>query len=204
MRRDRFRGHIAGVGSSSGVRLVVGHWRESPLGVFTDVMVATRTGERVLLAPSTEVADYVGATYTFDRVEIGPVVLTGDGREWHVSAPALDLRLRLGTRPLLGRLLGLVPPRLAAAPSWTLLTDPVSRVVLRGVRTRGSAGGGRREFYGATDLRRIEAIEGTWEGRPLGVLGWVVPDPRFGFGSTPERPSVTAVVTTVQLPARHV
>ena len=49
--RHRFHGEIAGVGSSSGVRVVVGHWRESPLGTFADVMLAEPDGTRVLLAP---------------------------------------------------------------------------------------------------------------------------------------------------------
>ena len=44
MRRDRFSGRIAGVGSGSGVRVVVGHWVDSPLGSFTDVMVAEPDG----------------------------------------------------------------------------------------------------------------------------------------------------------------
>ena len=50
--RLRFAGRIAGVGSTSGVRVVVGHWHSSPLGAFADVMVETASGHRVLLAPS--------------------------------------------------------------------------------------------------------------------------------------------------------
>ncbi len=71
--RHRFHGEIAGVGSSSGVRVVVGRWRESPLGTFADVMLAETDGTRVLLAPEEAVADFVSTTYRFDRVEIGPV-----------------------------------------------------------------------------------------------------------------------------------
>ena len=71
--RHRFHGEIAGVGSSSGVRVVVGHWRESPLGTFADVMLSEPDGTRVLLAPEDAVADFVSTTYRFDRVEIGPV-----------------------------------------------------------------------------------------------------------------------------------
>ena len=55
----RFRGAIAGVGSTSGVRVVVGRWDESPYGAFADVMVETVSGHRVLLAPTAEVADFV-------------------------------------------------------------------------------------------------------------------------------------------------
>lgn len=199
--RDRFRGHIAGAGSTSGVRVVVGHWDQSPLGRFTDVMLAEADGTRHLLAPSHEVADYVASTYTFDQVTIGPVAARATATGWDVEAPGLTLRLTVGSRTALGRLLRLVPRRLAEAPGWTRVTDPVARRVLRGVRTRGSAGGGRREYYGATDLRRVTSLEGRWSGQDLGALAPVSPEPDFGFGSTPERPSVTTVVTTVELPA---
>ena len=197
MTRDRFTGAIAGAGSTSGLRAVVGRWRESPLGAFADVMVATAEGERVLLAPSDEVADYVGSTYSFDRVELGPVSVTG-ADEWSVLGPGLALRLRVGRRTPLGWLLRGQPHALATSPGWTRVTDPGSRVVLPGVRTRGTAGGGRREFYGATDVHRVTSLAGTWEGTDLGTISPVAPEPGFGFGSTPRRPSVTSVVTTVE------
>ena len=65
-----FTGHIAGAGSSSGLRIVVGSWHESPFGAFADVMLQTADDERVLLAPDDEVAEFVASTYRFDRVEV--------------------------------------------------------------------------------------------------------------------------------------
>ena len=199
MPRQLFSGAIAGVGSSSGVRVVVGRWQSSPLGAFADVMLAEPDGTRVLLAPSAEVAEFVSTTYHFDRVEIGPVEVTGGDTRWQVTAPGLVLDLDLGPRPVLGWLLRLVPQRLATAPAWAAVTDPVARVLLRGVRTRGTAGNGRREYYGATDLHGVTSASGTWRGGDLGRLAPVTPEPGFGFGSTPRRPSVTALVTTVVL-----
>jgi hypothetical protein len=197
--RHRFTGSIAGVGSDSGVRVVVGRWDQSPLGTFADVMLAEPDGTRVLLAPDDAAADFVSTTYHFDRVEIGPVRIEQSGVDWHVLAPGLDLTFRTGSRSPLGWVLRLVPTRLATAPAWARLTDPVARVVLRGVRTRGTAGSGRREYYGATDLHRITELSGTWHGADLGSLAPVTPEPAFGFGSTPQRPSVTAIVTTVDV-----
>ena len=201
--RHRFDGSIAGLGSTSGVRVVVGQWQRSPLGAFADVMLAEPDGTRVLLAPDEHVAEFVSTTYRFDRVQIGPVDVeierASDHPSWHVVAPGLEITFDVGRRPALGWLLGLVPEQLATAPVWARLTDPVARVVLRGVRTRGSAGNGRREFYGATDLHRVRALRGTWQGTGLGALAPVSPDPGFGFGSTPRRPSVTRIVTTVDV-----
>jgi hypothetical protein len=189
----RFRGHIAGVGTTSGVRVVVGRWDESPLGAFADVMVETRSGHRVLLAPTEEVAEFVAATYSFDEVRIEPIAVDG----WVLASPSLSLRLVVGRRTALGRLLRLVPRRVAESPGWCTVTDPVARVVLRGVRTRGSAGNGRREWYGATDVHAVESVTGRFDGADLGTLAAVEPAPRFGFSSTPRRPAVTAVLTTV-------
>ncbi|HET7356406.1 MAG TPA: hypothetical protein VFJ09_06985 [Nocardioidaceae bacterium] len=193
MTRTRFRGEIAGVGSSSGTRVVVGRWVASPLGSFTDAMVETALGHRLLVAPSPEVAQFVRATYSFDEVRIEEVATEG----WSVRSASLALDLTSGRRTLLGRLLRLVPVRLAASPAWCTVTDPVARILLRGVRTRGSAGEGRRERYGATDHHAVTAMSGSFDGVDLGELRPVLPAPRFGFSSTPARPSITRVVTTV-------
>lgn len=195
--RLEFAGQIAGIGSASGVRVVVGRWERSPWGPFSDVMLAEPDGTRVLLAPTDQVAEFVSQTYVFDRVETGPVEATVTAAGWRIKAPGLELNLQLGRRTPLGHVLRLVPARVAAAPAFALLTDPVARVVLRGVRTRGSAGNRREEFYGATDLWSVRSIAGSWQGSALGALERVWPEPRFGFGSTPARPSVTTLVTTV-------
>lgn len=200
MTRQRFEGAIAGVGATSGVRVVVGRWERSPLGAFADAMVATAEGRRILLAPSHEVADFVASTYSFDEVRIEPFDVTGEG-SWQVRSPSLSLDLVVGRRTWLGRLLRLVPRRLATSPAWCTVTDPVARLVLRGVRTRGSAGHGRREFYAATDHRAVRSATGTFDAADLGRLAPVRPEPGFGFSSTPAMPSVTSLVTTVELPS---
>lgn len=196
--RDRFTGRIAGVGSTSGVRVVIGRWDDGPWGSFADLMVEDRSGHRVLVAPDARVRDFVSATYTFDEVSLEPVVVTDTADGWRVRSNSLSLDLTLGGPTALGRLLSLIPPTIATAPAWCAITDSVARVVMRGVRTRGSAGGDRREWYGATFVRAITAISGEWRGADLGVLAPIDPPCRFGFSSTPRRPAVTSVVTTVE------
>lgn len=196
--RQTFRGQIAGIGSTSGTRVVVGHWLETPLGAFGDAMVETAAGHRVLLAPRQEVADFIAATYSFDEMRIEPCTVSADERAWHVRSDSLELDLEIGRRTALGLALRSVPGRVATSPAWCTLTDPVARVVLRGVRTRGTAGGRRREWYGATDTHRVVSIGGTFDGSDLGQLCDVDPPCRFGFSSTPRSPSVTDVLTTVE------
>lgn len=193
----RFRGAIAGTGSRSGVRVVVGHWTSTPLGPFADAMVETADGHRLLLAPRGDVAEFISSTYTFDEVRLEPVEVRAWPGCWEVRSRSLSVDLALGGRTPLGRLLRLLPTRLAESPAWCTVTDPVARLVLDGVRTRGSARDGRREYYGATDAHDVVAVRGSFAGRDLGPIAPVDPPCRFGFSSTPRRPSVTTVVTTV-------
>jgi hypothetical protein len=179
--------------------VVVGRWTATPMGSFGDAMVETAAGHRVLLAPRQEVADFIAATYSFDEIRLEPFEVTVAGGGWQVRSSSLSLDLAVGRRTPLGLALRAVPAAVATSPAWCTLTDPVARVVLRGVRTRGTAGGERREHYGATDTHRVEALTGAYDGVPLGRLADVDPPCRFGFSSTPRRPSVTTVTTTVDL-----
>ncbi|MGY1845391.1 hypothetical protein [Modestobacter sp. SYSU DS0875] len=198
--RLRFDGWIIGTGTTSGTRLVVGHWPRSPLGPVSDVMVQRPGGHRVLLAQSAELAEFVAATYTFDEVRVVDVaVRRSDDVTWEVHAGPLALELRTGRRPALGRLLRAVPAPLARTPGWIRLLDLPARL-LTGLRTTGSAGNGRTEWYGVQDLHAVTAVHATWDGEPLGSVAPVQPPVTFGFGSVPPDPSVVRVTTTVAVP----
>ncbi|BCY13246.1 hypothetical protein L3i22_083340 [Actinoplanes sp. L3-i22] len=200
MERVRFDGWIAGVGMSAGPRLVVGHWVDSPFGAVTDVMVEHRDGRRVLLAPDPELGRFIAETYSFDEVRVVPTAMRRAGNAWTVTAGGLTLRFETGGRGALGGLLRLVPAPLAGRLSWVRLVDRPARL-LRGVRTYGSAGNGRREWYAARDLHRITAASGELDGTDLGRLTVLDPPVRFGFGSAPRSPALVRVTTTVELPA---
>jgi hypothetical protein len=197
--RERYQGRIAGVGTTSGTRLVIGNWSHTPLGRFADVMVERTDGHRVLLAPSEAVRDVIEATYVFDEVRVEPVSVDEADGMWAVTSPSLSLRLGFGRRSGLGWLLRAVPPRLATSTRWATLVDPVAARVMNGVRTRGVAREGRQEWYGATDLRLVTSASGSFDGEPLGSLAPVDPPCRFGFSSTPRTPSVTSVTTTIEI-----
>ena len=186
--RERYQGRIGGVGTTSGTRLVVGHWTHTPLGSFSDVMVERPDGHRILLAPSEAVRDVIEATYVFDEVRLEPVSVVETDGCWQVSSPSLSLRIGFGRRSGLGWLLRAVPSRLATSTRWATLVDPLAARVLDGVRTRGVAREGRQEWYGATDLRLVTSASGSFDGEPLGSLAPVDPPCRFGFSSTPAHP----------------
>lgn len=197
---DRFVGEIIGVGTREGTRIVVGNWTASPYGSFADAMVERADGHRVLFAPSRLIAEYVAATYTFEEVRVVPVDVRRDGQQCAVTAGPLTCTAQVGHRTLIGWALCLLPTALTAQTWFSRVCDPIARVVLPGVRTHGTAGGGRYEFYGAHDVLAVTSVVATWDGEELGELTPVEPPPRFGFASTPRRPAATRLTTTVLRP----
>jgi hypothetical protein len=194
-----FTGHIAGVGTASGTRIVLGLWDETPFGPVADAMVEDASGHRTLVAPTRELADFIAATYSFDEILVEPVVRHG----WSVRSEHLDVRLELGEPTLVGRLLRLVPRRLGRKRTWARAIDPVARIVMPGVRTHGTAGNGRVEWYAADGVRRIVSVLAVWGGVDLGMLAPVTPAVRFGFASAPHTPSLTALTSFVVVGAGH-
>ncbi len=192
-----FTGHIAGTGSRSGLRIVVGAWDQSPFGAFTDVMLQTADDERVLLAPNETIADFVSSTYSFDRVELGDVSSALGAQQLTVTAEGFDARIAIGGPAPIDRLLRLVPRRLATSPRWLRAIDPVAARVVPGVHTYGTAGNGRVEYYGVRRSRRITAIDGHYRGVPFGGLAPLRPPVRFGFSSAPASPQIVSVTTTI-------
>jgi hypothetical protein len=190
-----FTGHIAGVGTTSGTRIVLGMWDETPFGPAADAMVEDRSGHRTLVAPTEELAEFIAATYAFDEILVEPV----ERRGWAVRSQHLDVRIEPGAPLFVGRLLRLVPPHLARTRGWARVTDPLARVAMPGVRTHGTAGNGRIEWYSARSVRRIEAVSTTWRGADLGALARVAPPVRFGFASAPRIPSLTTLTSYVSV-----
>lgn len=194
---ERFTGHIAGLGTTSGVRLVIGMWSSSPFGAFTDVMVQSAEGTRTLLAPTQAIADYVSSAYTFDIVRVVPLKVGMDEHSLTLEAGPLSVDAQLGEVTGVGRLLSLIPTAVATHPRWLTLINPVAKILMPGVRTVGTTRDGRRQFYGATGARAIMSATAAWAGDSLGDLTSVRPRVRFGFSSTPKKPQVVDVTTAV-------
>ncbi|ROP56947.1 MULTISPECIES: hypothetical protein [unclassified Rathayibacter] len=199
-RRLRFSGRIAGFGTASGTRIVLGLWESTPFGAFADAMVERADGHRLLIAPTDEVAEFIGSTYSFDEVRLAPVAWHRVAGGIEATAGPLSLALRLGGLTLLGRLLRIVPRPLAEHPAWLTAISPVASVLVRGVSTAGSAGHGRREYYGVRAIRSILGVTASLDGADLGALGPLSPPVRFGFSSAPATPAIVDVTTTITLP----
>jgi hypothetical protein len=195
--RRVFTGHIAGAGTGSGLRIVVGKWDDSPFGSFTDVMLQTAEDERVLVAPDESIAEFVSSTYHFDRVQLGELSAELTADVLTLSADHFDARIHIGGAAPVDALLRLVPPRLATSPRWLRVIDPIASRVVPGVHTYGTAGNGRAEYYGVRRSRRITAIDGHYRGVPFDGLAPLHPPVSFGFSSAPASPQIVAVTTTI-------
>lgn len=192
-----FTGHIAGLGTTSGTRIVIGLWDDSPFGAFADAMVEDTAGHRTLVAPRADIADFVASTYSFDDVRIEPVDVER-GAEWSVHARSLQVRFTPGSRLWVAPLLKAVPSPVRRTAAWARVCDPIAGRVMPGVQTYGSAGGGRTEWYAARDIRRLDAASATWLDTDLGDLAPVKPPVRFGFASAPARPTLTTLTSYVR------
>ncbi len=149
------------------------------------------------MPPTAEVAEYIAATYSFDEIRVEPTALSVTGGRWVLSSSPLRVEIVASGRTPVGALLRLVPRPLARARWWTHAIGPIAARMRDGVRTVGTAGGGRREYYCALDERRLSAVHARLAGEVLGELRPVSPPVRFGFGSTPSVPSLVRVTTTI-------
>ncbi len=192
-----FAGHIAGMGTTSGTRIVVGMWDDSPYGTFADAMIEQPSGHRILVAPRQDVADFIASTYAFDEIRIEPVSLER-GAEWSLHTRSLQVRFTPGSRLWVSPLLAIIPGAVRRTSWWARICNPVARRLMPGVQTHGSAGAGRTEWYAATDVRRLTCARATWEGDELGELSPVTPPVRFGFASSPAQPTLTALTSYVR------
>ncbi|MDP8976633.1 MAG: hypothetical protein M3N28_09790 [Actinomycetota bacterium] len=183
MRRYEFEGSICSAAFASGDRFVVGHWRTSPFGAFTDVMWARPDDERVLLAPTPEVAGFVRAVYSFDRVGVVDIGVSFDGRRLVVDAGEVSLTMLGGSgwRLPLGRL----------RPPWFTrwVEGWVARPLL-GVRTYGVGQAGIRQWYRAEEFRPVAEATATLDRSDLGALRPFDVAVGFGFSGPPRRPSM--------------
>lgn len=201
----RFHGMIAAGGFARGDRVVVGVWRDSPLGRLVDVMWIDPRGERTLLAPSPAARAYIASLYAFDRTAVTAVRGGWDGEHVDVRAGPLRVVLRPGRRDWRSWVLALRPAPLRRSPAWITLEDrlvePLGGVLLggaAGVRLAGTTPGGRREWYGIEDHRELVDGSLTVHGRDAGPLVELRPGLGVGPSDFPSVPALVNVTTSIE------
>lgn len=134
-----------GVGTTSGVRIVVGMWDRSPFGPFTDVFLELPDSTSVLLAPDEIVAAYVSGTYRFDTVSVVDVRARRTAGGLELSAGALQASIDVGASR---RSAGSCASSLSRSPA-TRAGSPRS-TPWHGCSRRGPARRGRRATVAAS------------------------------------------------------
>lgn len=182
-------------GFYSGDRVVVGHWRATPIGPLTDVMWSDPEDQRTLFVPTDEAAAFVAGVYEFDAVVVTAIDVeaTDDRLVLHFADRTLELRAGKGLR---------IP--FPSRPPWftRFVEGPIARLVL-GVRTHGRSPTSVREWYRADRWRPLRWAGGTVDGKMLGSMERVEPPTEFGFSEPPSRPSWVTVRPLLEYPAGH-
>ena len=177
---DIFEGRISSSGFASGDRIVVGDWKKSPLGSFTNVMWAKPDGARVIHSPSQKHADYVSALYNFEEVPLVPIEVIRQSKSIEIEAPPLNIKLHWGME------FGLPIPR----PRWFISTvEQWFAKAFFGTSTHGLTCNGLREWYCIYSLSKIKHSSAVCEGVDLGNPSNFEISACFGFSEPPKKPS---------------
>ncbi len=152
-----FDGLVAAAGYTSGDRVVIGHWHDSPIGPFSEVVWAEPDGWRTLFVVDDIVQRFVTAIDTFDSVIIVAdldVVWSPETSRLDVTWPGAALEFGIGRN--------VVRPEHRPRMRWPLGSSaaPVDRY--------GVSATGVYEWHRTTWLRRIVGGWAVVAGRDLG------------------------------------
>ena len=186
---DIFEGRISSSGFSSGDRIVIGDWHQSPLGEFTNLMWARPDGTRILLAPSQEHADYVSALYMFEEVRIETIMVQREERTVRVKAGELDVMMEWG------RGWSIPLPR----PRWFIATiEQFFANLIFGTKTHGKTCNGLREWYCVRGIATIQQASAVYASENFGESCDFNTTACFGFSEPPTKPSSVKVRSMIE------
>lgn len=184
---DIFKGRITSCAFESGDRIVIGDWHDSPLGKFTDIMWADSKGNRTLIAPNKQVADYVNSMYAFENTIIENISIHSKERSLSLVTETMNLQLswNRGWRiPFKRSLFFIATVELFFAK------------LLFGTKTHGTTNNNRKEWYAIDRVSKVTSAQGIIDGRGLGTMTEMTPC-KFGFSEAPKKPSSCEVRTHI-------
>jgi len=186
---DVFVGRITSTGFSSGDRIVIGDWKESPLGGFTNIMWAKHDGTRVLLSPSKKHADYVSGLYSFEEVRITEIDVLRSQGEVSVKGGGLSVRISWGS----------AVPLPFWRPLWFVASvEAVLGRAIFGTKTYGRTRDDRRGWYSVRSISRVLEAEGDINGKKLGQKERFHTTACFGFSEPPPMPTSVTLKSYIQ------
>ena len=179
MDNEIFKGRVISSGFQTGDMVVIGDWRESPHGAFTNLMWAKPDGTRVLIAPSEELGDFVSSLYSFEKVIVSPM-------EIERTEKSIEVKCDLGRVYMQW---GMTIPLPFSRPRWFIanVEAPFARLFF-GTKTHGTTRNGRKEWYHVRGLSRMKSVELELDGRSTKQMTGMAPSACFGFSNPPRMP----------------
>ena len=185
---DIFKGRITSSAFESGDRIVVGAWKDSIFGEFTDIMWAKKDGTRVLIAPTQEIVDYVTAMYSFDEILLEEVTTTLSDREIKISCKTMDLEFSWNR--------GFPIPFRRSLLFIQTIELFFARLIFS-TRTYGVTKDNRKEWYAIDRVSHITSATAQIEGQDAGEFKPMREPCKFGFSEAPKKPSSCVVRTHI-------
>ena len=143
-----FKGRVISSGFQTGDMVVIGDWRDSPHGAFTNLMWAKPDGTRVLIAPSKELGEFVSSLYSFDEVIVSTMKIKR-------AENSIEVNCDLGRVSMQW---GVTIPIPFSRPHWFIanVEAPFARLFF-GTKTHGITRNGRKEWYQVRGFARIKS-----------------------------------------------
>lgn len=185
---DIFKGRITSSAFESGDRIVVGAWKESIFGEFTDIMWAKKDGTRVLIAPTQEIADYVTAMYSFDEVILEEISTSLSERSIKVSCNTMNLEFSWNRG---------FPVPFKRSLLFIQTIELFFAKLVFSTRTYGITKDNRKEWYAIDRVSHIKSATAQISGKSAGGFKPMNEPCKFGFSEAPKKPSSCAVRTHI-------
>ena len=185
---DIFSGRITSSAFESGDRIVVGSWKESIFGEFTDIMWARPDGTRILIAPNKEVADYVTDMYSFDKVLIEDVNYIENGRSSEVACDSLKLEFSWNRG---------FPVPMRRSLLFISTIELFFAKLIFSTRTYGVTKNNRKEWYAIDRVSYLKNASANILGVDSGKFRPMTEPCKFGFSEAPKRPASCVVRTHI-------
>ena len=184
-----FEGDIFSSGFDSNNRIVIGNWKDSPFGKFTDIMWAKPNGERVLIAPNKEISEFITKLYDFDKIIISEFNIEENSNHLIVKANEINCELKWSK--------GIQIP--FNRPLWLISSiEYVFGLIFFKTKTHGITKNKKQEWYAVNRISKLNSIKITINGNDLGDMTKFEPKASFGFSEPIRKPAAISLKTHIE------
>lgn len=184
-----FRGQIFSSGFDSGNRIVVGNWKDTPYGTFTDIMWAKPNGDKILIVPNKELSDFISGMYSFDEIIITELNIEEKTNQLMINTNELNCELKWSK--------GIKIPRYR--PLWFISSiEYMFGLIFFKTKTHGTTMDGRQEWYAVDKISNLISAKVMINGEDLGSMRSFEPNANFGFSEPRKKPSAVEIRTHIQ------